>query len=119
MIRESDILQKNIEEVIEQNGGTYDEALECIVVHLDKEAVLRNLMENTDRSLHSILCEMLRAEEQPEPDNFDVFMDRAKSLLQRWENFRNQHRDREGIAQHCIKGFLTEVNDKFTEMLGN
>jgi len=50
-------------------------------------------------------------------DNFDIFVDRVKSLITRWEVFKGENADFPGIAKHCIRGFLSEVNDDFTSKL--
>jgi hypothetical protein len=49
-------------------------------------------------------------------DNFDVFKDRAISLLERWEIFRNERMEYT-TPQQCIRGFLLEINDGYTEEL--
>jgi hypothetical protein len=50
-----------------------------------------------------------------EADNWDIFEDRAKSLLERWSKFRKRHP--ESTAQHAIEGFLSEINDNYTKGL--
>lgn len=47
-------------------------------------------------------------------NNFDVFEDRAKSLLERWRKFVDAHPD---AQRGAIQGFLLEINDDFTKAL--
>lgn len=51
------------------------------------------------------------------PDNFDIFIDRVESLVKRWKTFYDKNKDFTDISKHCIKGFLSEVNDGFTKQL--
>jgi hypothetical protein len=51
------------------------------------------------------------------PDEWDIFADRAKSLIQRWWKFRDTHRNITSISKECIEGFLAEINDEFTKQL--
>jgi len=50
-------------------------------------------------------------------DNFDIFADRVESLLARWKGFKERNPEYYSIANHCIRGFLSEVNDGFTSEL--
>lgn len=52
--------------------------------------------------------------EKKTPDNFDVFEDRAKSLLKRWRGFKNKTEMTPGKAiQLCI----SEMTDDYTKTL--
>jgi len=49
--------------------------------------------------------------------DWDIFEDRAHSLLDRWSKFAiNQQNDLD-VSKKSIKGFLDEINDDFTKML--
>jgi hypothetical protein len=53
---------------------------------------------------------------KPKPvDNFDVFRDRAESLLSRWTNFRDNNP--QATPARAIAGFLDEINDAYTNGL--
>lgn len=43
--------------------------------------------------------------------DFLLYEDRAKSLLERWRRFYNNHQDWPEISGICISGFLSELND--------
>lgn len=46
-------------------------------------------------------------------DEYDLFSDRVKSLLERWDKMhKGAGKDKPAM---CIKGFLAEVNDDFTK----
>ena len=47
-----------------------------------------------------------------EPDNFDVFIDRVESLVERWKTFHEKNRDFDGIANQCMAGFLSEMKEE-------
>jgi hypothetical protein len=50
-------------------------------------------------------------------NSYDLFEDRVKSLLERWHNFKENHPGLTDVDKHCIKGFLSEVNDAFTQSM--
>lgn len=112
---EKNALQKNIEEIMDQTGVSYDEALQSVIEYLGKDEIIENLISHPDRSLSYVLSEMIKDEK--EPDNFDIFEDRVKSLLSRWRNFRNKHSDMENVVPNSIKGCLNEILDEFTKAL--
>lgn len=64
------------------------------------------------------ICEtcprMFRHIKKTQKDNWDIFEDRAKSLLDRWRKFKDAHPDK--IAD-CITSFLNEVGDSYTQNL--
>lgn len=43
--------------------------------------------------------------------SFDLFEDRAASLMKRWRVFHDKNRDMPNIGQTCIAGYLQEVSD--------
>lgn len=48
---------------------------------------------------------------------YALFAGRAESLLRRWANFRKDNPEMPNIDALCVRGFLQEVNDRFTENL--
>lgn len=51
------------------------------------------------------------------PDNFDIFEDRIKSILERWKKYKENNTQVDRISSKCIKGFMMEINDDFTDIL--
>lgn len=64
-------------------------------------------------------CEGCQVVASMQNDNFDLFIDRVKSLVDRWEKFHTERTGKKFIGQYCIKGFLSEVNDDFTQFMMN
>lgn len=56
-------------------------------------------------------------EESLRVDNFDIFSDRALSLLNRWKKYHDSNLDKPDIADYCIKGMLQEITDDYTKAL--
>lgn len=52
-----------------------------------------------------------------QPDNFDIFHDRALSLLERWKKHHDKYPLLPHISKNCIQGFLNEVDDNYTKQL--
>jgi hypothetical protein len=70
--------------------------------------------EAIQKILKFIDSELLSEQLPLKVDNYDVFSDRAKSLLVRWDKFHKQT-PYDGVR--CIEGFLLEVNDGYTSLL--
>lgn len=54
---------------------------------------------------------------EEEVTSYQVFEDRAKSLLERWGKFRETNKSFKGIDALCMKGFLQEIDDEYTKNL--
>lgn len=61
---EKNVLQKNIEEIMDQTGVSYDEALQSVIEYLGKDEIIENLISHPDRSLSYVLSEMIKDEKR-------------------------------------------------------
>lgn len=48
---------------------------------------------------------------------WEIFSDRAKSLIQRWDDFNARNLKINRFDERCIEGFIAEIDDEFTKML--
>jgi len=72
--------------------------------------------EKVRNSLCNIPVEVVDGSEY-KPDDFDVFINRVKSLAECWENHRNSNRHVDGVSKMCIEGFLSQANDGYSKLL--
>lgn len=103
-----------IAEIIEKGNGDgilkFNEELQSVWM-------ICNMTIGERENDEQVLVDLVNNEKQP--DNFDIFEDRVKSLLTRWRNYKNKPCPDGAIdlAKVAIKGFLSEINDQYSQYL--
>jgi len=95
-----------------------DEGLDTskAIMNPDEEARLNKIILNmTDEEIDQLAEEGMQ--KLANMANWDLFEDRVRSIIDRWDKFAINHQNDPSISKKCIKGFLDEINDDFTQML--